>query len=190
MTLEQRKGFKKWYSIGCSCTIRNGPTASLQLLNKRAASKRGQVNSPEPKSCSWDTKFEGDLDCQGLHSICAPISSPPIQSGSLKRRSSLVHGRGRRVVVNNVRRGRGFNARGRSSVRRGAGPVSNPGHNVLNEIETESVQNEPPVMVNCHWIPSQTYHECMRNRTAQADLHHQLLKKYDLSRTVVKPREP
>ena len=90
----------------------------------------------------------------------------------------------------NVRRGRGFNARGRSSVRRGAGPVSNPGHNVLNEIETESVHNEPPVMANCHWIPSQTYHGCMRNRTAQADLHHQLLKKYDLSRTVVKPREP
>ena len=168
MTNEQRKGFKKWYSIGCSCSIRNGPNNLLQM--KRNSLKKGQLISAPSKTCSWDTKFEGDLDCQGLHSICVPISSPEM-NGSLKRRSLIGQRR-----MNNGRRDAGSR---RFYLRR-----TNPGQ-VVNDIETESVLNEP----NCHWIPSLTYRECMRNRTEQSDLHHQILKKYEETRTV-KLREP
>lgn len=168
MTMEQRKGFKKWYSIGCSCAVRNGPVLLQQ--QKRNSIKKGEINNQptlQSKTCSWDTKFEGDLDCQGLHSICAPISSPVM--GSLKRqRAAIGHRMNRRTNENR-----------RFSVRRS----NNPGHIHLNDVETESVPNEP----NCHWIPSPNYRDCMRNRTEQADLHHQILKKYD-ERT--KLREP
>lgn len=156
MTEEQRKGFKKWYNVGCTCSVQNGP------VSQKSMKKGSQLSNQSSKSCSWDTKFEGTSDCQSLHSICAPTTNPT--SLKLRRRSM-----------------NGYRLNGRRSSNRRSYARESGHHRSLNDVETEQSGS------NCHWIQSQTYRDCMKNRMNEADSN--ILKKYEESR-VTKIREP
>uniref|UniRef100_A0A1W7RA53 Tissue inhibitor of metalloproteases n=1 Tax=Hadrurus spadix TaxID=141984 RepID=A0A1W7RA53_9SCOR len=62
VTPKQKKGFRRLYQQGCHCKVKN--TMYLRHISNQS--------TPNKFQCPWDTVSFGNLDCQRLHSFCAP----------------------------------------------------------------------------------------------------------------------
>ncbi|KAI1287394.1 Metalloproteinase inhibitor 3 [Halotydeus destructor] len=79
LTAKQRKGFRRLYSQGCQCKVReqmSHRSLSYTLKHRFLSLVDGRLQSL-PGYCHWETKWDQDLDCQGLYSICAPVHAKP-----------------------------------------------------------------------------------------------------------------
>jgi hypothetical protein len=57
--------------MGCKCKVRQSPIYSIfKSLNKSYPTIMGRKGY-----CNWETKWDNDDDCQGLNSMCVPVST-------------------------------------------------------------------------------------------------------------------
>ncbi|XP_076369668.1 tissue inhibitor of metalloproteinase-like [Tachypleus tridentatus] len=63
LSRKQRKGFRKLYQHGCRCRVLS--SFQSRLFGKGLLSEKGRY-------CPWITVWDGDKDCEGLHSVCVP----------------------------------------------------------------------------------------------------------------------
>ncbi|RWS05036.1 Tissue inhibitor of metalloprotease-like protein [Dinothrombium tinctorium] len=75
LTYKQKKGFRRLYAFGCRCKVREPPSSTyFAYKHVQLQSQSPHRLAARPGYCHWETKWENKYDCQGLHSICTPVS--------------------------------------------------------------------------------------------------------------------
>uniref|UniRef100_A0A4Q8K6L6 U48-Liphistoxin-Lth1a_1 n=1 Tax=Liphistius thaleban TaxID=1905330 RepID=A0A4Q8K6L6_9ARAC len=69
LSSKQKKGFRKLYQQGCHCKVRM--TGYVRWF--------GHHHQHRGRYCPWETVWQGEHDCQGLHSFCVPSPHHPDQ---------------------------------------------------------------------------------------------------------------
>ncbi|XP_074603153.1 metalloproteinase inhibitor 1-like [Brevipalpus obovatus] len=90
LTHRQRKGFRRTYGLNCGCKVRDTRSYAYHLFNHTSETLESGHRSPVNSGfCQWDTKWEIENDCQGMHSACVRVK-PKVLNGNYRRRNGLL----------------------------------------------------------------------------------------------------
>ncbi|RWS29362.1 Tissue inhibitor of metalloprotease-like protein [Leptotrombidium deliense] len=134
LTYKQRKGFRRLYSLGCRCKVREPPSQSyysyrhMQSNNETASQHR---LAARPGYCHWETRWANKYDCQALHSMCTPVT--PVFSTHKKLANSKNE-------------------------------MKQHGKHEHQQMKIKKKKKASMLLHECRWTVSPVYRECMQTR--------------------------